>query len=79
MKITALNGRKFDDDVLREEIRAKAPIDVFVEQGSFAGRFHIDYNGGERFPHLQRIDGAPDTLSDILRPHAARPLRASLP
>jgi len=76
MKINAVNGRKFDDDVLREEIRAKAPIDVFVEQGSFAGRFHIDYSGGERFPHLQRIDGAPDWLSDIMRPHAARPLRA---
>ncbi|HKS23114.1 MAG TPA: M61 family peptidase [Thermoanaerobaculia bacterium] len=77
MKITALNGRKFDDDVLREEIRAKAPIDVFVEQGSFAGRFHIDYSGGERFPHLQRIDSAPDYLSDIMRAHAPRPLRAA--
>jgi predicted metalloprotease with PDZ domain len=76
MKITAVNGRKFDGDVLREELRAKAPIDVFVEQGSFAGRFHIDYSGGERFPHLQRIDGAADWLSDIIRPHAQRPLRA---
>ncbi|HEY6137976.1 MAG TPA: hypothetical protein VI670_09465 [Thermoanaerobaculia bacterium] len=76
MKIDAVNGRKFDGDVLHEEIRAKAPIDVFVEQGSFAGRFRIDYSGGERFPHLQRIDGAPDWLSDIMRPHAPRPLRA---
>ena len=77
MKITAVNGRKFDGDVLREEIRAKAPIDVFVEQGSFAGKFRVDYSGGERFPHLQRIDGATDWLSDIMRPHAPpRPLRA---
>jgi len=67
MKITAVNGRKFDADVLREEIRAAKPIDVFVEQGSFAGRFHIDYSGGERFPHLERIEGKPDVLSEIMR------------
>ena len=76
MKLTAVNGRKFDGDVLREEMRAKAPLDVFVEQGSFAGKFHVDYSGGERFPHLQRIDNAPDYLSDIIRPHAPHPLRA---
>ena len=77
MKITSVNGRKFDGDVLREEIRAKAPIDVFVEQGSFAGKFRVNYSGGERFPHLQRIDGKPDFLTDIMRPHAPpRPLRA---
>lgn len=69
MKITALNGRKFDGDVLHEELRAKQPIDVFVEQGSFAGRFHIDYSGGEQFPHLERIEGKPDVLSEIMRPH----------
>jgi predicted metalloprotease with PDZ domain len=76
MKITAINGRKFDADVLREELRAAKPIDVFVEQGSFAGKFHIDYSGGERFPHLVRTD-APDVLSDIMRPRAPRPLRAA--
>ncbi|HEX7421518.1 MAG TPA: hypothetical protein VF505_16630, partial [Thermoanaerobaculia bacterium] len=46
------------------------PIDVTVEQSSFAGTFHIDYRGGEQFPHLQRIDGRPDLLSEIMRPHA---------
>jgi predicted metalloprotease with PDZ domain len=76
MKITAINGRKFDGDVLREEIRAAKPIDVFVEQGSFAGRFHIDYSGGQRFPHLERIAGTADVLSDIMAPHA-RPVAAS--
>jgi predicted metalloprotease with PDZ domain len=70
MKINAVNGRKYGGDVLREEIRAKKPLDVAVEQGSFAGTFHIDYAAGERFPHLERIEGKPDVLSDILRPHA---------
>ena len=49
---------------------AKKPLELSVEQGSFAGTFKIDYAGGELFPHLQRIDGKPDVLSDILRPHA---------
>ena len=70
MKITAVNGRKYAGDALREELRAKKPLDLGIEQGSFAGMFHIDYSDGERFPHLERIEGKPDVLSDILRPHA---------
>jgi predicted metalloprotease with PDZ domain len=70
MKVTSIDGRKFDSDVLREEIRAAKPIDVNVEQASFAGTFHINYTGGDRFPHLERISGSPDLLSDIMRPHA---------
>ncbi|HSP15250.1 MAG TPA: M61 family peptidase [Thermoanaerobaculia bacterium] len=72
MKITSVNGRKFDGDVLREELRAKTPLNVGVEQASFAGTFRIDSSGGERFPHLERIAGTPDLLSDIMRPHATR-------
>jgi predicted metalloprotease with PDZ domain len=70
MKINAVGGRKYAGDVLREEIRAKKPLDVSVEQGSFAGSFRIDYSDGERFPHLERIAAKPDLLSDIMRPHA---------
>lgn len=72
MKVTAVNGRKYDPDVLREELRAgktsTKPMDVAVEQGSFAGTFHIDYHGGIVFPHLERIANTPDTLSEIMRP-----------
>ena len=71
MKVTSVNGRKYDGDVLREEIRAAKALDVVAEQASFSGTFHIDYHGGEVHPHLERIEGRPDMLSDILRPHAA--------
>ena len=70
MKITSINGRKYDGDVLREEIRAGKALDVNAEQASFAGTFHVDYRGGEQFPHLQKIDGRADLLSDIMRPRA---------
>jgi predicted metalloprotease with PDZ domain len=75
MKIGAVNGRKYDGDVLREEIRAAkgtaAAITLFAEQASFSGVFRIDYHDGERFPHLDRVAGTPDVLSDILRARAA--------
>jgi predicted metalloprotease with PDZ domain len=74
MKISAVDGRKYGEQVLREEIRAAKsspkPIEVSVVQGTFAGTFSIDYHGGEQFPHLERIEGRPDLLSDIMRPHA---------
>jgi predicted metalloprotease with PDZ domain len=76
MKLTSVNGRKYDGDVLREELRAakgtSKPIDVVAEQASSSGTFHIDYHDGERHPHLERIADRPDVLSDIMRPHAAR-------
>jgi len=73
MKITSIDGRKYDGEVLREEIAAAKgttkPIEVAVEQASFAGTFRIDYHDGMRWPHLERIDGKADVLSDILRAH----------
>jgi len=30
----------------------------------------IDYHGGERYPHLVRIPGAPDYLDQLIKPHA---------
>jgi hypothetical protein len=75
MKIGAVNGRKYDGDVLREEIRAAkgtaAAITLFAEQASFSGVFRIEYHDGERFPHLEGIAGAPDVLGEILKPRAA--------
>ena len=68
MKITSVNGRKYGAAELREEIAAKRPLDVNVEQGTFSGAFHVDYRDGERYPHLERTSG-PDLLTEIMRPH----------
>jgi len=70
MTIVAVNGRKYDGDVLREELRAAKPLEITAQQGSFTGTFRIDYQGGEQFPHLERIPNVPDTLSEIIKPHA---------
>jgi hypothetical protein len=30
--------------------------------------YQVDYHGGERYPHLVRVEGEPDVLSDIIKP-----------
>jgi hypothetical protein len=30
----------------------------------------VDYHGGLRYPHLERIEAKPDVLGSILTPHA---------
>jgi hypothetical protein len=32
----------------------------------------VDYHGGLRFPHLERVESQPDLLSDIAKPHATQ-------
>jgi hypothetical protein len=32
----------------------------------------LDYHDGERYPRLERIDGTPDLLDQILKPLAQR-------
>jgi predicted metalloprotease with PDZ domain len=70
MKITSVNGHTFSDDALHDAIRAKTPITLAAEQGTSSVTLRIDYTGGERYPHLERIAGTPDLLTDILRPRA---------
>ena len=76
MRITAIDGRKYGDDVLAQEIEAARgtakPIDINVEQGSFAGTFHLDYHEGRQYPHLERIEGKADLLTDIMRSRAPK-------
>jgi predicted metalloprotease with PDZ domain len=75
MKLIAVNGRRWNPDGLREAIRqargAHEPIELLIENEDFFRTYKIDYHGGERYPHLERIDGKPDVLSDIARMKAA--------
>ncbi len=72
MKLMAVNGKQWTDDILREAIRAaarsKAPIEILAKNGEFYETYKIDYRGGERYPKLVRVDGAADLLSRDLAP-----------
>jgi predicted metalloprotease with PDZ domain len=45
-----------------------APIVLLVQDASHYRTVVIDYHGGLRYPHLERIAGTPDLLGDIITP-----------
>lgn len=73
-KLLAVGGRKYTPQVLKEALLSsksgKEPLELLVQDGDFFRSFSVDYHGGLRFPHLQRMEGVPDRLADILRPRA---------
>ena len=76
MKIIAVNGRKFSPEALHDAIQAaktdRDPIELLVENAEYYRTYKLNYHGGERYPHLERIAGRPDLLSQILKSHAPR-------
>jgi predicted metalloprotease with PDZ domain len=72
MKIVAVNGDKYSDQILRDAITAAksgtAPISLIVQNGDTFGTVKVDYHGGLRYPRLERIPNTPDRLADITKP-----------
>ncbi|HKD54345.1 MAG TPA: hypothetical protein VKB72_08985 [Steroidobacteraceae bacterium] len=71
MKLVAVNGRKYTAEVLDAAIAAAhaehKPIQLLVVNGDYYRTLSVEYYDGPRYPHLTRIDGRPDTLSEALR------------
>ncbi|MBV8490549.1 MAG: M61 family peptidase [Candidatus Eremiobacteraeota bacterium] len=74
MQIVAVNGRAFDPDIWKDAITdaksSSAPIQLLVKQGSWYRNVDLNYHDGIKYPHLERIPGTTDMLSDIMKPHA---------
>ncbi len=72
MQIIAVNGRQFAPGVLTAAITdaktGSGPIDLIVFNTGYYKVVHLDYHGGLRYPHLERISGTPDRLDEILKP-----------
>jgi predicted metalloprotease with PDZ domain len=72
MKIVAVNGRAYTDALMHDAIRnsktAQAPVELIVENTAYFRDVKIDYHGGERYPHLERVESKPDLLNQILQP-----------
>ncbi len=70
--IISVNGRQFTATVLREEVQGAVktadPIEVTVRSGEYTSTRNVDYHGGERYPHLERRNGQPDMLTEIVQP-----------
>ena len=73
MSLVAVNDEAASGEVLIEAVKqaqaSKAPIVLLVNSFDRITRVPIEYSGGLRYPHLERIPGTPDRLSQI---HAAK-------
>ncbi len=68
--LLVVNMQAYKPEVLRKAIdKAKdssAPIELLLKDGSDFRLLHVDYHGGQRYPTLERIEGTPDLLTQIL-------------
>jgi predicted metalloprotease with PDZ domain len=69
-KIVAVNGEEYDADDLKDAIAdaktGKAPIQLLIEKDKQYRTVTVDYHGGLRYPHLERVPGTPALLDDEL-------------
>jgi len=69
-RIVAVNGLAFETERLKGAITAakgKAePIELIIKSGDRYRTVRIAYDGGLRYPRLERVAGTPDRLGDIL-------------
>ena len=68
MKIVAVDGRAYSADVLAEAIAhpPNGKMSLVVRNFDSVESREIQYAGGVRYPHLERIPGSHDYLSEIL-------------
>jgi predicted metalloprotease with PDZ domain len=73
MKVLGVNGRTFTPERLDEAIKESPakPIQLLVENNEYYKTVTLDYNGGPRYPHLERVSNVPDYLdSNVLKARA---------
>jgi predicted metalloprotease with PDZ domain len=68
--VVSVNGKGYTREALKDAIAAardgKQPIELLLQfQGSYQ-TVAVDYHGGLQYPHLVRIEGKPDYLSEII-------------
>jgi predicted metalloprotease with PDZ domain len=75
MRVVAVDDRAFTPDLLHDALKATAkehqPIRLLVLNDDYYRTCTIDYEGGERYPHLVREEGRADWLNDLIKPLAA--------
>jgi predicted metalloprotease with PDZ domain len=75
MKIVAVNGAQYSSDAVRQAIEAAKtatePIQLIVANGAQFRTFSLEYHGGLRYPHIEREEGRPDYLGEIIRAQVA--------
>ena len=72
MQLQAVNDQKFSVAILREAIlsaeKGNEPIKLLLKREDQFVTVTLDYRGGLRYPHLERVAATPDRLDAILAP-----------
>jgi predicted metalloprotease with PDZ domain len=72
-KLLAVNSLAIDSpttlsDAITAAASSKTPLTLLLRIGNIYRDVPLDYHGGLKYPHLERIPGTPDRLDDILAP-----------
>lgn len=71
-EIVGVNGRTYSDDAIRDAIAkaegGKDPITLIVRTGRKIGEVAIQWNGGLRYPRLEKIGVGEGSLDKLLAP-----------
>lgn len=71
-EIVGVNGRTFSEDVIKDAIAAaeggKEPLRLIVKTGKRIRPVDISWNGGHRYPRLERIGSGDGSLDRLLAP-----------
>jgi len=72
MQLGAVDGHTYTPDLLRKTLlaaeRTNTPIELLFKRGDTFKTITIDYHGGLRYPHLERVPGTPARLDAIFAP-----------
>ena len=70
--VVAVNGQDYSNDTLKSAITAakgsSAPIQLLLKYQGGYRTVSVDYHDGLQYPHLVRVEGTPDYLSEIGAP-----------
>ncbi|HET7268192.1 MAG TPA: peptidase M61 [Oleiagrimonas sp.] len=70
--LVAVNGKDYSTKVFKQAIaEAKGgtqPIELMFKYQGHYRTVPVDYDGGLQYPHLVRVKGTPDYLSEIIKP-----------
>lgn len=68
--VVAVDGEAYSEARMKGAITrakgGKTPIQLIVKDGERYRIVDIAWNGGLRYPNLERIEGTPDRLGDLL-------------
>jgi predicted metalloprotease with PDZ domain len=70
MQLQAVNGMAYSTERIKDAVKnspsVAGPIELIVKDEDHFRIVPVDYHDGARYPHLERVDGTPARLDDIL-------------